>query len=107
MPFTARLSLPILSRTLSRVTIKGTTTRKATGSVRITFKVRVAGTTTTIAKLAPLRAGAFTASLKMPARIRHWRTGTLNASYAGNSSVKAGSATRRVRRTGIRVRSMA
>jgi Subtilase family len=107
VPFSARLSLPILSRTLSRMTIKGTTTRKATGSARITFKVRVAGTTTSIAKLATMRGGAFTVSLKLPGRVRRWRTGTLSASYAGNSWVKPGSATRRLRRTGIRVRPVA
>jgi hypothetical protein len=95
----------MLSRTLSRMTIKGTMTRKATGHVRITFKVRVAGTTTTIAKLAAIKAGRFTATLKMPTRVRHWRTGTLKASYAGSSSVSPGSAARRVRRTGTRVRS--
>ncbi|MCW3049343.1 MAG: hypothetical protein JWO74_3627, partial [Solirubrobacterales bacterium] len=105
--FTARLSLPILSRTLSRLTIKGTTTRQATGHVRITFKLRVAGTTTTIAKLATLKAGTFTATLKVPTRLRHWGSGTLKASYAGNVSVKPGSAARRVRRTGTRVRSLA
>jgi hypothetical protein len=107
VPFTARLSLPVVSRALSQMTIKGTTTRKATGSVRITFKVRVAGTTTTIAKLATIKAGSFTARLKLPGRVRHWRTGTVTAFYAGNSSVKPGSTARRVRRTGIRVRSTA
>jgi hypothetical protein len=94
----------VLSRTLSQMTIKGTTTRKATGKVRITFKVRAAGTTTTIAKLATIKAGTFTVTLRMPTAVRHWRTGTLKAAYAGNSSVRPGSATRLLRRAGIRVR---
>ncbi|MCW3047305.1 MAG: hypothetical protein JWO74_1589 [Solirubrobacterales bacterium] len=101
----ARLSLPILSRTLASMKVTGTTTSKATGKIKVTFQVRVRGKTTTIAKAVNVMAGRFTVTLKLPGKVRIWRTGTLKAAYAGSAAVTAGSTTRRVRRSGARVRS--
>lgn len=92
-----RVSTAKLSSTAIKVT--GTRSSKATGTVTVEFAAKVRGRVLKTRKTASVTRGRFTATLKLPARMRGVRAGTVTVRYAGDSKHLPRTATRKTRRS--------
>jgi hypothetical protein len=86
----AALGLAAVKRSGSTIRISGKVASGATGRVFVTYSARVGRKTyKTRATAASLKRGRFTATLKLPAKLRKVRRGTLEIRYAGDSNFAA------------------
>jgi hypothetical protein len=81
----ANLKLTTLRRTLRAVTLAGTLSPKASGTVTIGYRVRLHRRTRRLTTRVRIRGHAFRATLKLSARYAAARAGTVSVAYAGDA----------------------
>jgi hypothetical protein len=96
----AKLKLTSLQRTGRRVTVAGTLTRAASGSVTVRYRIQVGRHTTTVTRHATISRGAFRVTFTLSSRVAPTRTARVIVTYSGDHHIAAQtrSAMMRVRR---------
>lgn len=84
----AGLRIGSARRTRSTISANGTITTRATGSVIITYRARVAGRVVRAQTRSRLRAGRWQATLRLPRALARAPRGTLEVRYLGSSRVR-------------------
>ena len=98
-----RLASPHLRITKTRLAVRklriaGTTAAAVTGSVTVRYAAKVAGKRLVVKKTVALRAGKFRATLRLKRAMRKAKNGIVRVAYPGDSTFRAQTVKRKVRR---------
>jgi hypothetical protein len=85
----AKLKLTTLRRRGRTVTVAGTLTSKASGTVTIRYRALIRGRSRTLTKRIPIVRHAFRTTLKLSPSYAAVRTGTVSVAYAGDRDTKS------------------
>jgi hypothetical protein len=92
------LKLRSAKLTTRALTVRGSLARAATGKMALIYDVVVRHKHLRVRKSVHVRRGAFTATLRLPAQVRKFRSGKLTLRYGGDSRYKPRTIARRIKR---------
>jgi hypothetical protein len=87
---------PAIARDHRTITVRGTVSPAAKGTVTVTLRAKVAGRTRTVTRTTRIQNRRYRTTLRLPST--RWRTATLTVRYAGSATHRAASAKRTIRR---------